>query len=224
MSRIILMALVLAATVAGCNRFPDLTIQITDNLQPSDAPECAFESEQDESLLRGLWDLNVDSGYIMVPRIASYIFDNSLATQAPQGNITVANYEVAVKLPDNSIPELSGGLPNPYSVTTSPVIPPSQAFGEISRGIGAAIMIPASYRNALLDLAAASGFSSIVLDIRANGNTAGGFFQQSPPFSWPIDLCQGCLGIVCTEGEIPEVCFPGQDGDTYCTSIVPPAL
>ena len=63
MSRIILMALVLAATVAGCNRFPDLTIQITDNLQPSDAPECAFESEQDESLLRGLWDLNVDSGY-----------------------------------------------------------------------------------------------------------------------------------------------------------------
>ena len=37
MSRIILMAMTLAVTVAGCNRFPDLSIQVTANLQPDES-------------------------------------------------------------------------------------------------------------------------------------------------------------------------------------------
>ena len=51
MRRIILMALVLAVTVAGCNRFPDLSVQITANLAP-DESSCSISPEQEAELLR----------------------------------------------------------------------------------------------------------------------------------------------------------------------------
>ena len=155
MSRIILMALVLAATVVGCDRFPDLTIQITDNLAPNDPPECGYEVEQEEILFRGFWDLAITADYYMFPRIESYIIDNSLPTQAPPGNMTITSYNVTVKLPDNSVLDLGESLPNPYQVTTNAVIPASQVLGEISRGIAGALMIPASYQSAIAGAAAA---------------------------------------------------------------------
>jgi hypothetical protein len=229
MSRIILMALVLAATVVGCDRFPDLTIQITDNLAPNDPPECGYEVEQEEILFRGFWDLAITADYYMFPRIESYIIDNSLPTQAPPGNMTITSYNVTVKLPNNSVLDLGESLPNPYQVTTNAVIPASQVLGEISRGIAGAPMIPASYQSAIAGAAAQAGFDSFVLDIRANGTTAGGFSQQSPTFSWPIELCTGCLGVRCPDdGEnqigTPTGCLTGQDSfGTYCVELFTPA-
>jgi len=225
MSRIILMALVLAATVAGCNRFPDLTVQIADNLAPSDPPECGYESEQEEVLLRGAWDLNVISDYLMVPRLNSYIIDNSLETQATQGNFSVTSYDVTIKLPDGSVADL-GGLPNPYQVTTTGVIPPNLNQNEVSRGIAAAPVIPRSYQGAIGNIRSATGFDSIVVELLANGQTAGGFSQQSPAFNWPVEICDGCLGVQCVEGENrvgdPLGCTTGQDNGTYCAVLVPP--
>jgi hypothetical protein len=238
MGRIIFMALVFTATVAGCNRFPDLTIQIVDVLaaegQPGQqAQACGYEADQELVLLRGLWDLAYPPGsgetvaYSMVPRIESYIFDNSIATQAPQGNISINTYNVTIKLPDGTVPELSGGLPNPYQVTTSGVIPPSQVFGEVSRGIAGAPMIPGNYASAMVDIINNTGFESIVLELKANGLTAGGFFQQSPSFNWPVELCFGCLGFRCTDEDDvvgqPIGCTPGNDATgAYCGEVVVP--
>ena len=111
MGRIILMALMLAVTVAGCNRFPDLTIQIVDVLAADDDPTaCTFEEEQEQVLFRGVWDLavvapdgtDVATSYDMVTRVESYIIDNSLVTQAPQGNMNIRTFNVLIKLPDGS--------------------------------------------------------------------------------------------------------------------------
>ena len=103
MSRIILMAMVLAVTVAGCNRFPDLTIQVSANLVPSDPPECAVVANQELILLRGRYDLSPDApgfDYLIAPQIDSYLYDNSLDTQAPQTNFQVTGFEITIKLPD----------------------------------------------------------------------------------------------------------------------------
>ena len=224
MSRIILMAIMLAVTVAGCNRFPDLTIQVTANLAP-DESSCTIDANQDTVLLRGVYDVGPDAPefeYIITPRIASYLVDNSLEGQAPQGNMTITGFDITIKLPDGTIVDFGDALPNPYNVTSNAVIPPSEDIGGESNGAAAARAIPFLYRQPILDALGASGFNSIVLDIRANGTTSGGFSQQSPPFPWPIDFCEGCLGIPC--GEPAQVgdgvgCFPGQDLWAYCDEI-----
>ncbi len=226
MSRIILMAIMLAVTVAGCNRFPDLTIQVTANLAP-DESNCAIDANQELVLLRGLYDIGPDApefDYFLTPRIESYLVQNGLEIQAPQANMTITGFDLTIKLPDGSVPDFGEGLPNPYSVTSNAVIPPSDAIGGVSRGAAAAPVIPSSYRQSIIDALNTSGFNSIVLDVRANGTTAGGFSQQSPPFPWPIEFCDGCLGVECAAGEVGDGvgCFPGQDRWGYCDSIVPP--
>jgi hypothetical protein len=224
MSRIILMAIMLAVTVAGCNRFPDLTIQVTANLAP-DESSCAIDANQELVLLRGLYDLEApEFDYFLTPRIESYLVENALEFQAPQSNMTITGFDLTIKLPDGAVPNFGESLPNPYSVTSNAVIPPSDAIGGISRGAAAAPVIPSTYRQAIIDALNASGFTSIVLDVRANGTTSGGFSQQSPPFPWPIEFCEGCLGVTCVAGAEGEGlgCFPGQDRWAYCAEIVPP--
>jgi hypothetical protein len=223
MSRIILMAIALAVTVAGCNRFPDLTIQVTANLAPDDS-SCVIDANQDTVLLRGMYDFDApEFDYFITPRIESYIIDASIESQAPQGNIQITSFEITIKLPDGTIPELEGGLPNPYQVTTNAVIPPSQILGGTSRGAAAAPAIPESYAAAFESLITSSPFDSAIIDIRANGVTSGGFHQTSPPFSWPIDTCNGCLGIPVCESVEEIGCFPGQDVWAYCNAVVPPS-
>ena len=72
MSRFILVAMMVAVTVAGCNRFPDNGLQIVANLPPNDS--CVFTADQDIRLLRGGYDIsyrNAISGepsdYIIAP-------------------------------------------------------------------------------------------------------------------------------------------------------------
>ena len=238
MSRIILMAILAAATVAGCNRFPDLTVQVTANLAPDS--NCAIQEDQEGVVSRGVLDLGYNIflsqeftpprrtvyGYVMNPALESYLIDNSLDIQAVSQNFQVTTFDVTIKLPDNTIPALSGGLPNPYRVpAASPFIEPNIDESGSSRSFAFIEAIPFSYLNALIDIASTSPFSTIVLDVRANGTTSGGFSQQSPPYSWPVDLCFGCLATTC---EPPAMrgdgigCYPGQDGFGYCEEIVEP--
>lgn len=224
MGRIILIAALISVTIAGCNRFPDLTMQVTANLAP-DESNCIIDANQETILFRGEYDLAIVRNYVFTPRIESYLVDNSLDIQGVSQNIQITSFDITLKLPDGTIPELAGGLPNPYQVTTSSVIPPSESDGLVQVGAAAANAIPITYYDALVDIASNSGFNSIVLDVRANGETSGGFSQQSPPFSWPIDFCFGCLGTRC---EPPNElfdgigCFPGQDIWQYCNEIVDP--
>lgn len=231
MSRFILvptmLAVTLAVTVAGCNRFPDLSLQIESNLAP-DETDCSVTDDQDTVLPAGRLDLAFGPrDYIITPRVESYIVTNALEFQAEQGNIQVTSFEITILLPDGTKPVLAGDLPNPYQVATSAVLPPSEEGGDVSQSAAFALAIPSSYYDALLGIVADTGFQSISIDIRANGTTAGGFSQQSPPFRWPIEFCNGCLGTVCVEpAEVLDAvgCFPGQDLWAYCAVIVQPEL
>ena len=56
MSRFIFVAMTLAVTVAGCNRFPDNGLQIAANVPPEG--DCSTYSETVQTrLARGLYDL-----------------------------------------------------------------------------------------------------------------------------------------------------------------------
>jgi hypothetical protein len=225
MRRIIFIAIMCAATVVGCDRFPDLTIQVTANLAPNQS-DCTVDADQDLVLLRGTYDLDApEFDYNITPRIESYIFDNSTEIQAPTGNMEIYGFDITIKLPDGTALDFGESLPNPYFVTSNAVIPSNDAIGGVSKGVALAPAIPSSYRSAMVSAANAAGFNSIVIDIRANGKTSGGFNQQSPPFSWPIDFCEGCLGVECPDGaDVGDGvgCFPGQDVWAWCSSVAPP--
>ena len=208
MRRIILMAMVLAVTVAGCNRFPDNGLQISANLLPDDA--CFVSGDQEERLLRGLWDTNIASGYTIALQLQSYLISNALEFQGEQGNLQVDNYDITILLVDGSLPDL-GGLTNPYRVTTSAVLAASEVGGDPVPGVGVATGIPATYQDAI----AALEVDEIVLSIRAGGTTFGGFSQRSAPFRWPVAICAGCLNN-CAFEDLDTSCLPGQDLWPYC--------
>jgi hypothetical protein len=232
MSRFILaiIVLMLVVTVAGCNRFPDLSIQVTANLSPEG--DCVVKADQAEFVPSGLIDLAYPRGYVVAPRIESYVISNALEFQAEQGNVQIQSLTITILLPDGTQPVLAGDLPNPYNVAASLVIPVNESQGSTA-GATFAIAIPTSYRDALLAIIADTGFEQIYIDIRANGTTSGGFSQTSPPFRFPILFCNGCLGVTCEppeEGPPPEIgdpadeaqCFPGQDKWRYCAAVVAP--
>ncbi|MGB3051996.1 MAG: hypothetical protein WBB42_13420 [Polyangiales bacterium] len=213
MSRIILMAMVLAVTVAGCNRFPDNGLQISANLLPDDS--CFVAPDQEERLLRGFWDTSFRnaggaSDYIIALQLQSYLLSNALEFQADQANIQVDNYDITLLLADGSKPDL-GGLINPYRVTTSAIIFSTEPEGDPIPGVGAATGIPASYQDAIVAL----GVDEILLSIRAGGTTRGGFSQRSAAFLWPVSLCEGCLNN-CASEDLADSCLPGQDVWPYC--------
>jgi len=219
MSRIILMAMVLAVTVAGCNRFPDNGLQINSNLLPDDG--CLVRGNQEERLLRGLLDTSyridgVPRDYVVALGLTSYLVSNALEFQGEQNNIQVDNFDITILLPDGSKPDL-GGLANPYRVTTSAVIPATTPGSVGSTEVGAATGIPGNYIDPLLAVLPEEQ-RSVVLDIRAGGTTFGGFSQRSAPFRWPVDFCDGCL-LACEAENIAESCLPGQDVWPWCPAL-----
>ena len=224
MSRFILVAMVLAVTVAGCNRFPDNGLQIAANLPPDDS--CTVTADQDIRLLRGIYDLAYPSDYVIAPLLKSYLTSAALEFQGEVSNLQVHNFDITLLLPDGSVPALPEGLVNPYRVNTSAVLPGNEQGGGSTEEVAAAIGIPASYQDALRAVVAETGFASVLLDIRAIGTTAGGFTQTSGSFSWPVDLCDGCLAVddplLCLADDVLESCLPGQDIWPYCTAPPPP--
>jgi hypothetical protein len=212
MSRFILVATMVAVTIAGCNRFPDNGLQIVADLPPDSS--CIVGADQDTRLFRGLYDLAYRTrggqpvDYVVALLLQSYIISNRLEFQGEQGNLQVDNLEITILLPDGSAPPFPEGVPNPYSVDTSAVL--ATATGSTpSQEVAAATGIPAAYQDLL------RGYPSIILEIRAGGTTFGGFSQRSAPFRWPVDLCEGCL-LDCQSDEVEDSCLPGQDIWPYC--------
>jgi hypothetical protein len=210
--------MMVAVTVAGCDRFPDNGLQIVANLPPDDS--CVFAADLEVRLLRGRYDisyLNLASGelsdYIIAPLLESYFISTALEFQAEQGNLQVTNFDIKILLPDGSLPTLPADLVNPYRVDTTAVLPVSEGEAP-TREVAAAVGIPASYGAAL------RGIPSVLLEIHAIGTTFGGFTQRSAPFLWPVDICEGCLTRrVCTPEQAEESCLPGQDIWIGCESV-----
>jgi hypothetical protein len=174
------------------------------------------DPDQDERLLRGIWDISYRApgggipDYGIALQLQSYLVSNALEFQGDQNNLQVDNYDITILRPDGSKPDL-GGLTNPFRVTTSAVIPTTEPGGDPIPGVGFATGIPGDYQDTLVAL----GLNDVLLSIRAGGTTRGGFSQRSAPFLWPITLCSGCLNN-CASEDLADSCLPGQDVWPYC--------
>lgn len=69
------------------------------------------------------------------------------------------------------------------------------------------------------DAIATSGRARILVNLRLTGFTSGNSAVRTPPFVFPVDLCQGCLVVDeadCTNGRIDTGCVRGVDYPTIC--------
>lgn len=131
--------------------------------------------------------------------------------------ITLTSAEI--ELQDSAGGALAVGGPNPFTTTATGFVPSAEG-STVGEGIGAIEIIPPAYGEALRG---ASG-TRIIASIRAVGLTAGNSELVTNPFSFPIDLCSGCL-FVCrrdmTTGiaECANSCRPGQDELTSSCAV-----
>lgn len=221
MSRFIFVVMALVVTVAGCNRFPDKGLQIAAMLPPDN--NCLLSADQDVRLLRGIYDIayrDPSTGqpvdYLIAPLLQSYLISSALEFQGEQSNLQVDNIDITIVLPDGVVPTLPGDLVNPYRVSTTAILPANEAGGDVSQEVAVATGIPADYQDAIRELVAETGFTSMTLHVTAGGTTIGGFSQRSPAFLWPVDICEGCLDDCAALVDDNTSCLPGQDIWRYC--------
>lgn len=69
------------------------------------------------------------------------------------------------------------------------------------------------------DAIATSGQARVLVNLRLVGQTSGGASVRTPPFVFPVDVCQGCLVVDeadCANGRIDTGCVRGVDYPTEC--------
>ncbi len=81
-------------------------------------------------------------------------------------------------------------LPNPFRTTANNSLVPSQG-GDPSTGIASLVAVPADY--ALLLANSKTKRTKILAEIQLFGTTTGDIDIDFKPFTYPIDLCRGCL-------------------------------
>jgi hypothetical protein len=91
-----------------------------------------------------------------------------------------------------------GELPNPFLVTSNTTIDPSPGSGEPVAAIASVEAIPAAYRDYLGDFTG----GMIRAKIQLFGTTTGDVDIETPVFTYPIEICEGCLLLA--EASLPE--------------------
>lgn len=69
------------------------------------------------------------------------------------------------------------------------------------------------------DALATSGIARVLVNLRLTGFTTGNAEVRTPPFVYPVDLCQGCLVVdeaSCANGRVDTGCVRGVDYPTIC--------
>ncbi|MEM8605652.1 MAG: hypothetical protein AAGF92_01005 [Myxococcota bacterium] len=218
--------------VASCDRFPDNGIQVSGMLPFED--DCTVDPATNLRRSSGVWDIEFGLGggvfalngdYIVTPLLEGYFVSRALEIQAETNNFEVTNFDIWLLSPDDQPLVLPDTLPNPFRVPATAVLPATEDGTPSSAATGAT-GIPVAYATAVNDALAALNFNQVIVDMKAVGETRGGFTQISNSFRWPVRVCEGCLdlcapGTPLTEEELQlltDACAPGQDGFFWCSN------
>jgi hypothetical protein len=82
-------------------------------------------------------------------------------------------------------------LPNPFLVTTGGIIPPSAASGDPAPGVAFVEVIPVAYAAYLSEFVN----DQILAELQLFGTTTGDTDIDFQPFTYPIDICDGCREV-----------------------------
>lgn len=233
----------LAAAAVGCvEETPALFIvhnsALDDDCQP------VIQTTVQEFVGRGTMDVTVATQYIMFPRVENLMSPSGSvslgrsggggrgATTGYEGNrVTLSEAEVSFDAPEGFGVTLPRRIQVPISGTIDPEGAAVVVLKVIDEPLGEQLRASAQLQD--------RGSSvSIVADIRFRGQTTSGTEVESNAFSFPIQVCRGCLlefpleandpldtqpncraDLTAEESEVTDselTCLPGQDQPLDC--------
>lgn len=185
---------------------------------PIEPPACEVNPGSQLFLARGVLDIGEDltdaNGYVQALQIESEINDRVSFTQAEVEFET----DVAQELEGPATP--GGGAAPRKSFVGGLVDPGGQAIvfvNTVTEDDARSLQQEPLVTSAGLNPENPERSVRIIARVSIEGTTSSGFTVKTPPFSFPIDLCVGCLTsqiATCptgTELQVNETCFFGQD-------------
>lgn len=191
----------------------------------TNAPACIAQADGNtQTYLSGLLDVGLRLDYKAI-----LLVGNQLTPRGDKTNLrtetqitTITGAEVALFLED-------GSLDREFTVPASGVIAPDQAE-QPGFGVVGVTLIPAEAGLELADQLSDRGQRRTrVVEVRVFGTTIGGNDVESSPFSYVIEVCEGCLvnfelealdstGVcrLALDQDLTAPCFFGQDESVDC--------
>jgi hypothetical protein len=221
----------LAALGASACSDNDSTLYIQGVLA-ADAPACEFSSDPGaKTLLHGALDLAFRSKYEGVVLVA-----NQLAPRGDKKQLRTETSGLQIRGAEVVLTTSTGSVLDSFSTNGGGFVGASRSETP-GYGLAEVTMIPASRGSALAEELSKDRNlrRTLVARIRVFGDTLGGVEVTSGDFTYPIDVCWGCLveypleavvaagdgtgGLVCgdaLDGATASQCVRGQDAPIDC--------
>lgn len=187
---------------------------ISNVVAPND--QCLYDTSN-ATFFRGFFDTAIENNSYE----AVLVFNNQLLNLAQSGGSgfpvmadpNVINvHSLEIELRDGGGAALAITAPA-FTVPVGGTAIPSGDGMTVGAGLGAVTLIPRGYAGELAGIAGTNG--SIVVSMRAIGQTLGGAEVVSSEFYFPIHFCSGCLLTCLRDSDGEEICrpscTPGQD-------------
>ncbi len=238
MPKVMLATLVLCLLAFGCED-NEITFFVEHMKTQPEAPTCET-SESDAFSARGLLDLSFGNSFS-----GFYFVTNHLMAREDYGNlraetngITIDGMEVYVRGMDGTsygsteYYEFEQYVPPEDSTVAYAVAIPTSVTQALSESLGCLPLNGNNYPGSTIGEDANGQivpryFDSVYSVVRFLGHSQGGSDVQTPEFTYPIDLCCGCLldwancmegdcGRYCVKPDEPSMCHIGSDnGGTF---------
>lgn len=187
---------------------------ISNVVAPND--QCLYATSN-AALFQGILDVGIPNNSYE----AVLVFNNQLISLSQTGMtgfpvmanpniINVHSIEVEIRDIGGAVLALSGA--NPTTVPVGAIAVPTGDGMTAGSSLGSVTIIPAVYTEDLAGMALTNG--SVVVSLRAIGETLGGAEVVSSEFNFPVHFCSGCL--------IPPVCVVDMDGENICNPSCTP--
>ncbi|MEM9194008.1 MAG: hypothetical protein AAGF12_32835 [Myxococcota bacterium] len=199
-----LLIAVASLSSVGCVDDDGSSVIFAGVIAPDD--ECVYAPDQTQ-LLFGRLNLDLATEYRIVVQ-----FNNQLIPQVSNAplrgetnGVFIQGAEVEIK--DAALDTISfAGLPNPFTIRSSGFIQPGGAT------TAALEVIPPVYFDPLKTITQ-DGSVTIVVEVRAFGETSGKIDIEVDDFTWPVTLTrQFDLGLACTADTELNLCSPFANG------------
>ena len=210
--RTVLITCIFAAL--GCTSDAGTTLLVTKNTVPGN--NCVIEVSTSTFIARGRIDVNAESGYLFTPEV------QNIATSAmgdPERIVIVEGANVDLEFSGSlSAADFDAGLVS-FSVGFAGPVEPNGGTSTFAFDI-----IPYQLLVDLRDELGAGNRTLVTAKVSVFGTLEGGDVESNT-FSYPVDVCNGCLKSVVGEcaalptgfqAQTGGICQPLQDGFLEC--------
>lgn len=199
----------------------NVSVFVSGNLAPMiEETSCTYDPGSASQLSQGTLDVSFGGTFELHPVIQNQLQQRGASGRAETNGVRITRAEVTIEGLDG-LPVDFAGLPNPFSVPMTVYIPPAASEDSPGLGTGSITAIPADYT---LSLPIAEGSTTtVVVAVRLIGNTLGDIDIETGDWTYPVEICNGCLLQCPVDAETTLVsCNPGQDtpfADERCAAV-----